>query len=64
MRKMISTGTPVLDRVIVIIDGKPRPISIVQIYAPTITDHKNDVTEAFYNVIERVMKKMRLDGST
>ncbi len=64
LSKMISTIIPASDRVMaIIIDSKPKPISIIQVYAPT-TEHKDDEIEAFYDTIEKVLKKMRLDGPT
>lgn len=45
----------------IIINSKPKLISIVQVYAP-ITDHSDDKVETFYEDIEKVLKTMRLDG--
>lgn len=62
LSKRVVEVIPMSDRVMaIIINNKPKPISVMQVYAPT-TDHDDDEVEAFYEEIERVGKKLRLDG--
>ena len=62
LSSMISKIIPKSDRVMVIvINARPRPLSIVQVYLPT-TDHNDDEVEAVYEDIEKVIKKLRRDG--
>ena len=59
---MIDNIIHMSDRAIgVQINCRPKPISIIQVYAPT-ADKPDKEVERFYKEIEEVKKKLRRDG--
>lgn len=62
LSERVTEIIPISNRALaIVINNQPKPISIVQVYAPT-TEHDDNEIEAFYEEIEKVMKKLRLDG--
>lgn len=59
---MIKNIIPMSDRVIGIqIEARPKPITIIQVYAPT-ADKEDEEVEKLYEEIEKVKKELRRDG--
>jgi len=59
---MIKSIIPMSDRVVGIqIESRPKPITIIQVYAPTADKEDEEMEKLYYN-IEVVKKKLRRDG--
>ena len=62
LSSMIDNIIPMSERVIGIqINSRPKPVSIIQVYAPTAVKPYDEI-ERFYEEIEEVKKKLRRDG--
>ena len=62
LSSMIDNIIPMSERVIGIqISSRPKPVSIIQVYAPTAVKPYDEI-ERFYEEIEEVKKKLRRDG--
>lgn len=59
--ELVDEVIPMSDRIIAIrLMVRPKPIFLIQVYAPT-TDSEDEHVEAFYEELEKVMRKTRSD---